>query len=303
MLLKELTSTVYFYYFGKYKQNILHDRRLFVVILSANLDWIIRFTLGVSLQWQEVKLFCNHPTGLENSFRRGVYQELSWINPHKSSDDVSELYAEIKIIRAGSSQFYLSKQDKGKEYTTCHGYFVVDPVLCISTGQMYLDSITIQTVLTKCLGPFSEWRNRLEVAHLSGFNMLHFSPIQELGESNSNYSIKNHLLFNALFSDEKVILDESKLKTFIDDLHKNWNMLSIVDVVWNHTANNSEWIRVHPEASYNLINSPHLRPAFLVDRALWFLNKEIMNGDWVDKGIPVLLSKESDLLCFSNVLR
>ncbi len=37
-------------------------------------------------------------------------------------------------------------------------------------------------------------------------------------------------------------------------------ILSMSDVVWNHTAHNSEWLNQHPDAAYSPANSPHLQP-------------------------------------------
>ena len=39
----------------------------------------------------------------------------------------------------------------------------------------------MQTVLAKNLGPVAEWEARLKVSAESGFNFLHFTPLQELG--------------------------------------------------------------------------------------------------------------------------
>jgi len=82
------------------------------------------------------------------------------------------------------------------------GYFLVDPM--IQAGKMDdrvpMDCIRCQTVLAKALGPFSEWEVRLRVAYQAGYNMIHFTPIQELGESNSSYCIRDQLTLNSAFS-------------------------------------------------------------------------------------------------------
>jgi len=45
-------------------------------------------------------------------------------------------------------------------------------------------------------------------------------------------------------------------------------MLSVVDIVLNHTANDSRWIVDHPEATYNTEDCPHLYCAWLLDKAI-----------------------------------
>jgi glycogen debranching enzyme len=159
-----------------------------------------------------------------------------------------------------------------------------------------LDCICCQTVLAKSLGPFSEWEDRLTVARESGYNMVHFTPIQSLGASNSSYSLRNQLELNPVFSPARgscATMDEVQI--LVEKMKKEWNMLSLTDLVFNHTANESPWIQDHPECVYNLVNSPHLKPAYLLDRILWHFSEEVSLGKWAERGIPAALREEHHL--------
>ncbi len=121
----------------------------------------------------------------------------------------------------------------------------------------------IQTILTKSMGKLEEWADHASIASSLGYNMLHMTPIQELGESNSAYSIYDHLSVSSVtiptgtFEDRK----SAVLKEF-EKITKEQNLLFMGDVVWNHCANNAPWLADHPEAGYNLQNSPHLKVPF-----------------------------------------
>ena len=69
------------------------------------------------------------------------------------------------------------------------GYLQVIPELTAAGKPLSLDAVICQTYLSKLLGSLPEWEDRLLVAKESGYNMIHFTPIQALGVSNSRYNI------------------------------------------------------------------------------------------------------------------
>lgn len=60
-------------------------------------------------------------------------------------------------------------------------------------------------------------------------------------------------------------------------------------------AANSRWLCLHPECGYNLVNSPHLKPAWVLDRALWHLTCDIADGKYSDHGVPAHIENEHQL--------
>lgn len=85
------------------------------------------------------------------------------------------------------------------------------------------------------------------------------------------------------------------LGELVDFMKNEWEVLSLTDLVFNHTANESPWIQEHPECSYNMINSPHLKPAYLLDRILWHFSLEVGEGKWASQGVPASITSEDHL--------
>lgn len=174
-----------------------------------------------------------------------------------------------------------------KKASKLHGRFIVDPKLMIPNkivGKSHpqnvilpLDGIVLVTVMPKWLPILKNWLPYFKSFSDTGYNMIHFGPIQQRGTSNSPYSIYDQLcISNDLF--ETDLAEDIKiqmLKEKLDVIESEYRILSITDVVWNHTANNSHWLLDHPEAGYNLQNSPHLKPAFELDDALITFSEEI----------------------------
>ena len=80
-------------------------------------------------------------------------------------------------------------------------------------------------------------------------------------------------------------------------------MLSIVDIVLNHTANNSDWIQDHPEACYNTDQVPRLWPAWLVDDEISKMSDEYIKGNLSWSNSAPYLKSEADLERVINEMR
>ncbi|VVC95830.1 unnamed protein product, partial [Leptidea sinapis] len=192
----------------------------------------------------------------------------------------TEMFAELVAARAGTFHYYFVYDEpiaRAADGGQGSGWFAVTPSL--PTGAP-LDALVCQTVLAKCLGPLPRWRSVLEVAHRTGYNLLHFTPLQVLGASDSSYSIADQLKLDPRYDDpvtgrEATFADVQNL---ITTMHEEWQMMAICDVVLNHTANETAWLRTHRDASYNCANCPHLRPAAVLDALLARLTADVADG-------------------------
>ncbi|XP_054724204.1 glycogen debranching enzyme-like [Uloborus diversus] len=265
---------------------------------------ILQFKLGSTLFGQRVKLFTNYPEKLSEGFKRHTYQELKWKSESMNQGDDTALYAEVCFELAGSFHYLFIPEGGDVLRPSGSGYILVDPVLTYGPEDeiLPLDSILCLTYLAKSLGAFEDWEKRLVTAKEVGYNMIHITPIQELGASRSSYSLKNQLVVNPSFHSKGKKCSIADISAFIEKIRREWKVLTITDIVLNHTANESEWILDHPESTYNLVNSPHLRPAYLLDRAIWYFSLEIAAGKWSGSGIPSAVNDESHIDAIRSAL-
>lgn len=166
-------------------------------------------------------------------------------------------------------------------------YIDVEPKLTLSDVRLPLDSLSIFSVVSKFMGNYSEdWNKHLKGVAQRNYNMVHFTPLMERGDSNSPYSVHEQLQFDhGCFPN-----GEKDVAQMISKMEKEYGLLGLTDVVWNHTANNSKWLEEHPEAGYNIETAPWLESALELDNALLEFGEEL--GKY---GLPTTLRNEDDL--------
>lgn len=245
----------------------------------------VQFVVSGGLFSRHVRLYCNHPLEGEE-FDRHKYNKLRWQNPEGYIHVDFNKYAAVELRQAGTFHYYFTI-DNSKERCGS-GYILVDPILrSADESEISLDSLQCQTVLSKCLGPFPEWVDRINVTINSGFNMIHFTPLQELShQSNSSYAIHDHLKYNPSFGN----ISKGYMRKLIHSLYEEYNLMSVTDLVYNHVATGCPLLAKHPEVAYNLSNSPHLRPSFLFDRIIHYFSKSVGEGAHTGDGIPSEIS-------------
>ena len=205
---------------------------------------------------------------------------------------------DVPIHIAGAFSFYCTytplppftsgKQEAPKPTQTKTYYIDVSPSLHIQKSRVPLDALSCISVLSKFMGKYPEDFDRhLHGISERGYNMVHFTPLMIRGDSNSPYSIYDQHTF------DKDIFPhgEADVAAMTKKMSEEYGMLSLTDVVWNHTANNSKWLEEHPESGYNINTAPHLRPAFELDTALLKYSSKLAS-----LGLPTNLKNVDDLL-------
>lgn len=174
-------------------------------------------------------------------------------------------------------------------------YIDVAPRLSLDGHPLPLPALSIFSVISKFLGKYpQDWERHLAGISDRGYNMIHFTPLQIRGDSNSPYSLYDQLGWDpACFPD-----GEKDVQKMVASLEENHSLLSLTDIVLNHTANNTDWLLQHPDAGYNLTTAPWLESAYLLDTKLLDLGQRL-----AELGLPTEVKAEEDLVKIMGAVR
>lgn len=170
------------------------------------------------------------------------------------------------------------------------------PKVVIRGKEIKLEDIQLETILSKSLGKVNEFENIFKEASRLKYNFIHFTPIQQLGASESLYCLRDNTKINNIFFEEKLSEDQ-KTKLIKEQLDKGRNIYgvgSFVDIVLNHASDNSGWLSKHPECGYNLENCPWLNCAYELDRILQDYSNAFCDGKTSRKFQP-FINDENEL--------
>lgn len=133
----------------------------------------------------------------------------------------------------------------------------------------------------------TDWEKHLRGISDRGYNMIHFTPLQVRGVSNSPYSLYDQLGWDPTCFPA----GEEDVQRMVDSLEKEHSLLSLTDIVLNHTANNTKWLEEHPDAGYNLTTAPWLEAAYELDTKLLELS-----ADLEKLGLPTDVKSTDELM-------
>jgi glycogen debranching enzyme len=162
------------------------------------------------------------------------------------------IHIDIPITTAGAFAFYTTYTPLPDLVTgsgllpqptrTPLHYIDVAPKIMLGREVLPLDSLSVFSVVSKFMGKYpTDWDKHLRGIGERGYNMVHFSPLQHRGESDSPYSLYDQLKFDPTTFPH----GEDDIIDMIDKMEDQYGLLGLTDVVWNHTANNSKWLEAH----------------------------------------------------------
>ncbi|PGH12691.1 glycogen debranching enzyme [Polytolypa hystricis UAMH7299] len=212
---------------------------------------------------------------------------------------------DIPITTAGAFAYYLTYRPLPdfstaspveQEVTTSPIHYVdVGPLVTLNGRTIPLNSLSVFSIISKFMGKYpTDWNKHLKGIGQRGYNMVHFTPLMTRGSSNSPYSIYDQLEF------DKGVFPNGERDTadMVERMEKDYGLLALTDVVWNHTANNSKWLEEHPEAGYSAETAPWLESALDLDDALLQYSKDLKSF-----GLPTEFHIIDDLMTVADGMK
>lgn len=204
---------------------------------------------------------------------------------------------DVPVFLAGAFAYYttftplpdfsIAETSTPRPTRTATYYIDVSPKLILQGSPLPLDALSIFSTVTKFMGEYPKhWERHLEGIAGRGYNMIHFTPLMEKGKSKSPYSIYDQLKFESLCFPN----GESDVASLVQKMETEHGLLGLTDVVWNHTASNSHWLELHPEAGYNIETAPWLESALELEDALLDFGMKLQSH-----GLPTVLDSVEDL--------
>ncbi|KAH0598611.1 hypothetical protein MHUMG1_03914 [Metarhizium humberi] len=202
-------------------------------------------------------------------------------------------YAELPSLEPRISEAASQASSQLKRTPTY--YIDVAPRLRLDGRPLPLPALSVFSVISKFMGKYpTDWDSHLRGISDRGYNMIHFTPLQVRGSSNSPYSLYDQLGWDSgCFPN-----GESDVEKLIQSLEKDNSLLSLTDIVLNHTAHNSKWLQEHPEAGYNLSTAPWLESAYELDSKLLELSSKLQS-----LGLPTDPKSPEDLLLIMEAIK
>ncbi|KAF7563279.1 hypothetical protein G7046_g844 [Stylonectria norvegica] len=264
----------------------------------------VRFAIeGTSSICRQGSLWVNVPEQ-DEPFRRDKFREFKLTPDFNRTLEIS-----VPIHHAGAYAFYTtyaelphlekdldSSVSDNETLTKTPLYYIdVAPSLKLDGRPLPLPALSIFSVISKFMGKYpTDWERHLRGISDRGYNMIHFTPLQVRGVSNSPYSLYDQLGWDPVCFPS----GEKDVQKMVDSLEQNHSLLSLTDIVLNHTANNSKWLEEHPEAGYNLSTAPWLESAYELDTELLNLGTKLKELD-----LPTELKSNDDLLLIMDAMK
>ncbi|EKV09817.1 Glycogen debranching enzyme Gdb1, putative [Penicillium digitatum PHI26] len=262
--------------------------------------YVLRFIIeGTSSICRQGSLWVNIPEE-GKAFERYSFREFR-LQPNFNEN----IQIDIPVKSAGAFSFYttfsplpdfsVEEVSAPKLTPTPIHYIDVSPKLTFQGKDLPLNALSVFSVISKFMGQYpTDWDRHLRGIGQRNYNMVHFTPLMQRGASNSPYSIFDQLAFDSEFFPS----GEDDIASLVAKMEKEYGLLTLTDVVWNHTAHNSKWLEEHPESGYSVETAPWLEAALVLDSALLKFSDSLQ-----DIGLPTEFKTEEDLVTVMNAAR